>query len=61
MADFPVPPEALTTEWLSEELDFPVQGFDVERFEEGIGILGMVLPGNAMSALDEMDAFALLH
>ena len=42
MADFPITPEALTTEWLSEALGFPVQDFEVTRFAEGTGIIAMV-------------------
>ena len=39
---FPVTPEALTADWLSEALGFPVSGFEVARFAEGAGIIGMV-------------------
>ncbi len=42
MSTFPIAPEALTTEWLSEALGFPVQGFEVVRFGEGTGIIAMV-------------------
>ena len=42
MTDFPVTPEALTTEWLSDALGFPVEAFEVVRFGEGTGIIAMV-------------------
>ena len=58
MADFPITPEALTTEWLSEALGFPVQDFEVTRFAEGTGIIAMVTrvllttePGNPVSVI----------
>ena len=42
MTDFPITPAALTPEWLSEALGFPVQAFEVTRFAEGTGIIAMV-------------------
>ena len=42
MNKFPVTPDALTAEWLSGALGFPVQDFEVEYFAEGVGILSMV-------------------
>ena len=42
MADFPIRPEELTTEWLAKALGFPVQDFEVTRFAEGTGIIAMV-------------------
>ncbi|MDE0061650.1 MAG: phosphotransferase [Gammaproteobacteria bacterium] len=58
MADFPVTPEALTPQWLSEALGFPVQGFEVARFGEGAGMIAMVTrvllttgPGNPASVI----------
>ena len=42
MTDFPITPAALTAEWLSEALGFPVQAFEVTRFAEGTGIIAMV-------------------
>ena len=58
MTDFPATPEALTAEWLSEALGFPVNDFEVARFAEGSGIIGMVTrvllgtaPGNPRSVI----------
>ena len=42
MTDFPVTPEALTAEWLSNAFGFPVSGFEVTRLGEGAGIIAMV-------------------
>ena len=58
MADFPVRPEELTSEWLSEALGFPVRAFEVTRFGEGAGMIAMVTrvhlttaPGNPRSVI----------
>ena len=58
MTDFPATPEALTADWLSEALGFPVDDFEVARFAEGSGIIGMVTrvllgtaPGNPRSVI----------
>ncbi len=42
MTDFPVTPEELTPEWLSDALGFPVHDFEVTRFGEGAGLIAMV-------------------
>ena len=39
---FPSKPESLTTAWLSEALKRPIQGFQVEHFSEGAGVMGLV-------------------
>lgn len=39
---FPASPNALTNQWLSQVLGFPVHQFEVEFFGEGAGIIGMV-------------------
>ena len=52
MTEFPVTPEALTAEWLTEVLGFPVQDFKVERFAEGVGILAMVTRVRLTTASD---------
>ena len=58
MTGFPITPEALTPEWLSEALGFPVQDFEVARFGEGAGMIGMVTrvllttaPGNPQTVI----------
>lgn len=43
MAGFPTSVEALTPQWLSEVLQTDVTGFQVERFGEGAGLIGMVV------------------
>lgn len=40
--EFPTAPEQLTTAWLSEVLGYQVDGFRVEEFGAGAGIIGMV-------------------
>jgi hypothetical protein len=42
MAGFPASVDALTSDWLSAVLQRPVRGFEVERFGEGAGLIGMV-------------------
>ena len=42
MAAFPTSPNALTTDWLSEALGYPVHGFRVSHFSEGAGVIGLV-------------------
>ena len=42
MAAFPTSPDALTTDWLSEALGYPVHGFRVSHFSEGAGVIGLV-------------------
>ena len=42
MAAFPTTPDALTTDWLSEALGYPVHGFRVSNFSEGAGVIGLV-------------------
>ena len=42
MSDFPVSPENLTAEWLSEVLGHTIQGFQVNYFSEGSGVIGQV-------------------
>ena len=42
MPAFPTEPDALTNEWLSETLGFPVASFKVQRLGEGAGLLGLV-------------------
>ena len=39
---FPISPESLTTEWLSDVLGTRVTAFDVSPLGEGVGILGLV-------------------
>ena len=39
---FPIPPEELTTDWLSTVLDCSVEAFSVKPLGEGVGILGLV-------------------
>ncbi len=43
MAGFPTSVEALTPQWLSDALQTDVRGFQVERFGEGAGLIGMVV------------------
>ena len=42
MAAFPASPDALTADWLSEALGYPVHGFRVSHFSEGAGVIGLV-------------------
>ena len=42
MATFPTSPDALTTDWLSEALGYPVHGCRVSHFSEGAGVIGLV-------------------
>lgn len=42
MSDFPSTVEALTADWLSEKLGYPVSSFEVELLGEGGGLLGLV-------------------
>lgn len=42
MASFPTTPDALTTDWLSGALGYPVHGFRVSHFSEGAGVMALV-------------------
>ena len=54
MTDFPITPEALTTEWLSDALGFPVEDFEVVRFGEDTGIIAMVTRVLPTAAADHL-------
>lgn len=40
---YPTTPDALTTDWLSDALGQPVTDFSIERFGEGVGVVGQVV------------------
>ena len=42
MGTFPTSPDELSTDWLSEALHTTVNGFEVEHFSEGAGVIGLV-------------------
>ncbi len=50
MTDFPISPEELTPEWLSEVLGFHVSGFEVAPFGEGVGMIARVVRINLKTA-----------
>lgn len=50
MGDYPVTPEAVTSQWLAAQLDREVQDLVVTPFGEGSGIIGQVTRGTFTSA-----------